>query len=44
MMKDTPWVVTYPDGTRKDVSYGQVAEFKMGMKIAIGAIIGEIIK
>ncbi len=44
MMKDTPWVVSYPDGTRKDVSYGQVAEFKMGMKIGIGAIIGEIIK
>jgi len=44
MMKDTTWVVTYPDGTRRDVPYGQVADFKVGMKIAIGPLVGEVLK
>ncbi len=44
MMRDTTWAVTYSDGTRKDISYGQVAEFQVGMKITIGPLVGEVLK
>ena len=44
MMKDTPLVVSYPDGTKIELAFGEVAEFKLGMTLGVGSFVGQVVK
>ncbi|MBQ9085312.1 MAG: hypothetical protein IJY24_06630 [Clostridia bacterium] len=44
MMKDTPLVVSYPDGTKSELAFGEVAEFKPQMTLGVGNFVGQVVK